>query len=74
MNLKNILEVNTAEIIENILQIKLKDMENTYYIQNGSIQKSLQLFLFAFYLDKSYTYKPFPLLPPHLFNILLRHL
>ena len=31
MDLKNILEVNTAEIIENILQIKLKYMANTYY-------------------------------------------
>ena len=31
MDLKNILEVNTAEIIENVLQINLKDMANAYY-------------------------------------------
>ena len=31
MDLKNMLEVNTAEIIENILQIKLKGVANTYY-------------------------------------------
>ena len=40
MNLKNILEVNTAEIIENILQIKLKDMENTYYAYSLTYNKS----------------------------------
>ena len=40
MNLKNILEVNTAEIIENILQIKLKDMENTYYAYSLAYDKS----------------------------------
>ena len=40
MNLKNILEVNTAEIIENILQIKLKDMANTYYAYSLTYDKS----------------------------------
>ena len=40
MNLKNILEVNTAEIIENILQIKLKDMVNTYYAYSLTYDKS----------------------------------
>ena len=40
MNLKNILEVNTAEIIENILQIKLKDMVNTYYAYSLAYNKS----------------------------------
>ena len=40
MDLKNILEVNTAEIIENILQIKLKDMENTYYAYSLAYDKS----------------------------------
>ena len=40
MNLKNILEVNTAEIIENILQIKLKDMANTYYAYSLAYNKS----------------------------------
>ena len=40
MDLKNILEVNTAEIIENILQIKLKDMENTYYAYSLTYDKS----------------------------------
>ena len=40
MDLKNILEVNTAEIIENILQIKLKDMVNTYYAYSLSYNKS----------------------------------
>ena len=40
MNLKNILEVNTAEIIENILQIKLKYMANTYYAYSLAYDKS----------------------------------
>ena len=40
MDLKNMLEVNTAEIIENILQIKLKDMENTYYAYSLAYDKS----------------------------------
>ena len=40
MNLKNMLEVNTAEIIENILQIKLKDMANTYYAYSLAYDKS----------------------------------
>ena len=40
MDLKNILEVNTAEIIENILQIKLKDMVNTYYAYSLTYDKS----------------------------------
>ena len=40
MDLKNILEVNTAEIIENILQIKLKDMVNTYYAYSLAYDKS----------------------------------
>ena len=40
MDLKNMLEVNTAEIIENILQIKLKDMENTYYAYSLTYGKS----------------------------------
>ena len=40
MNLKNILEVNTAEIIENILQIKLKGMTNTYYAYSLTYDKS----------------------------------
>ena len=40
MNLKNILEVNTAEIIENILQIKLKDMENVFYAYSLAYDKS----------------------------------
>ena len=40
MNLKNILEVNTAEIIENILQIKLKGMANTYYAYSLTYDKS----------------------------------
>ena len=40
MNLKNMLEVNTAEIIENILQIKLKDMTNTYYAYSLTYDKS----------------------------------
>ena len=40
MDLKNILEVNTAEIIENILQIKLKDMANTYYAYSLTYDKS----------------------------------
>ena len=40
MNLKNILEVNTAEIIENILQIKLKYMDNTYYTHSLAYDKS----------------------------------
>ena len=40
MDLKNILEVNTAEIIENILQIKLKGMANTYYAYSLTYDKS----------------------------------
>ena len=40
MDLKNILEVNTAEIIENILQIKLKNMANTYYAYSLTYNKS----------------------------------
>ena len=40
MDLKNILEVNTAEIIENILQIKLKNMANTYYAYSLAYDKS----------------------------------
>ena len=40
MDLKNILEVNTAEIIENILQIKLKGMANTYYAYSLTYNKS----------------------------------
>ena len=40
MDLKNILEVNTAEIIENILQIKLKNMANTYYAYSLTYDKS----------------------------------
>ena len=40
MNLKNILEVNTAEIIKNILQLKLKDMDNTYYAYSLAYDKS----------------------------------
>ena len=40
MNLKNVLEVNTAEIIENILQIKLKNMANTYYAYSLIYDKS----------------------------------
>ena len=40
MNLKNMLEVNTAEIIENILQIKLKGMANTYYAYSLAYDKS----------------------------------
>ena len=43
MDLKNILEVNTAEIIENILQIKLKDMENIYYAYSLTYNKSYLL-------------------------------
>ena len=40
MDLKNILEVNTAEIIKNILQIKLKGMANTYYAYSLAYDKS----------------------------------
>ena len=40
MDFKNMLEVNTAEIIENILQIKLKDMANTYYAYSLTYDKS----------------------------------
>ena len=40
MDLKNILEVNTAEIIENILQIKVKCMANTYYAYSLTYDKS----------------------------------
>ena len=40
MDLKNMLEVNTAEIIENILQIKLEGMANTYYAYSLTYDKS----------------------------------
>ena len=40
MDLKNILEVNTAEIIENVLQIKLQGMANTYYAYSLTYNKS----------------------------------
>ena len=40
MDLKNMLEVNTAEIIENILQIKLQGMANTYYAYSLTYDKS----------------------------------
>ena len=40
MDFKNMIEVNTAEIIENILQIKLKDMANTYYAYSLIYDKS----------------------------------
>ena len=40
MDLKNMIEVNTAEIIENILQIKLKGMANTYYAYSLAYDKS----------------------------------
>ena len=40
MDLKNMIEVNTAEIIENILQIKLKNMTNTYYTYSLTYDKS----------------------------------
>ena len=40
MNLKNMIEVNTAEIIENILQIKLKNMANAYYAYSLAYDKS----------------------------------
>ena len=40
MDLKNILEINTAEIIENILQIKLRGRENTYYAYSLAYDKS----------------------------------
>ena len=40
MDLKNILEVNTAEIIENVLQIKLKNMDNIYYAYSLTYDKS----------------------------------
>ena len=40
MDLKNILEVNTAEIIENILQIKVRGRENTYYAYSLTYDKS----------------------------------
>ena len=40
MDLKNMLEVNTAEIIENILQIKLKNMANAYYAYSLAYDKS----------------------------------
>ena len=40
MDLKNILEVNTAEIIENVLQIKLKNMDNIYYTYSLTYDKS----------------------------------
>ena len=40
MDLKNMIEVNTAEIIENILQIKLKNMANAYYAYSLTYDKS----------------------------------
>ena len=40
MDLKNMIEVNTAEIIENILQIKLKGMANTFYAYSLTYDKS----------------------------------
>ena len=40
MDLKNMLEVDTAEIIENVLQIKVKDMENIYYAYSLTYDKS----------------------------------
>ena len=40
MDLKNILEINTAEILENILQIKLKNMANAYYAYSLAYDKS----------------------------------
>ena len=40
MDLKNILEVNTAEIVENVLQIKVKCMANTYYAYSLAYDKS----------------------------------
>ena len=40
MNLKNILEVNTAEIVEDVLQIKLQGMANTYYAYSLTYNKS----------------------------------
>ena len=40
MDLKNMLEVNTAEIIENILQIKLQSRVNTYYAYSLTYDKS----------------------------------
>ncbi len=43
MDLKNILEVNTAEIIENVLQIKLQGMVNTYYAYSLTYDKSYLL-------------------------------
>ena len=43
-------------------QFVLQDM---CYIQNDNIQKSLQLFLFDFYLDIYDNDKPFPLISPH---------
>ena len=40
MDLKNMIEVNTAEIIENILQIKLRGRVNTYYAYSLAYDKS----------------------------------
>ena len=40
MDLKNMIEINTAEIIENILQIKVKCMANTYYAYSLAYDKS----------------------------------
>ena len=40
MDLKNMIEVNTAEIIENVLQIKLRGMVNTYYTYSLTYEKS----------------------------------
>ena len=40
MDLKNMIEINTAEIVKNILQIKLKGMVNTYYAYSLTYDKS----------------------------------
>ena len=40
MDLKTMLEVNTAEIIENVLQIKIRGMINTYYTYSLTYDKS----------------------------------
>ena len=40
MDLKTMLEVNTAEIIENVLQIKIRGMTNTYYTYSLTYDKS----------------------------------
>ena len=40
MDFKDILEVNTAEIVENVLQIKLRGMVNTFYTYSLTYDKS----------------------------------